>query len=61
MSNPLPIEPLAVSIKDACRITGLGKTTLYELAKDRRLKLTRIGSRTLVPMSELHRLVNEAA
>ena len=33
----LPPTPLAVSIREACRLSGLGRTKIYELIADGRL------------------------
>ncbi|WP_036212698.1 helix-turn-helix transcriptional regulator [Novilysobacter arseniciresistens] len=52
--------PLAHRIPDACQRIGLGRSSLYELIKAGRLKTVRIAGRTLVPESELQRLVAEA-
>lgn len=53
--------PLAHRIPDACQRIGVGRSSLYELIKSGRLKTVRIAGRTLVPESELQRLVAEAA
>lgn len=52
--------PLAHRIPDACQRIGLGRSSLYELIKAGQLKTVRIAGRTLVPESELQRLVAEA-
>jgi excisionase family DNA binding protein len=52
-----PHDPLAYRIKDAVRASGLSKSTLYELAAAGKLKLARVGGRTLVPRAELMRLI----
>ena len=52
-------EPLAYRMDDAVRVSGVSKSTLYELAADGKLKLTRVGGRTLVPRDEILRLINE--
>jgi hypothetical protein len=59
--RPSPLEPLALRVPDACRVIGIGRTKLYGEAKAGRVKLIRIGGRTLVPMDELRRLIAEAA
>ncbi len=52
-------EPLAYRINDASRALGVGRTKLYELAAQGRLKLVRIGGRTLVPADSLRRLLQD--
>lgn len=51
--------PLAYRIKDASRVSGVSKSKLYQLAADGKLKLTRVGGRTLVEHAELMRLIRE--
>ena len=51
-------EPLAYSIADACRVTSLGRTRLYELINEGRIEVRKIGGRTLIPAESLHRLIN---
>ena len=54
------MEPLTVSVADAGRIVGLGKTKLYELIGQGELDAVRIGKRTLIKTASLKRLVGEA-
>lgn len=49
--------PWAYSIDDACRITSLGRTRLYQLIAEGRLTVRKIGRRTLVPASALSALL----
>ena len=51
------IEPLAYSIKEACRVSSLGRTRLYELIGQGRLETRKIGKRTLIPAASLRRLI----
>jgi excisionase family DNA binding protein len=48
---------LASSVPEACRRIGIGRTMFYELVKHGDVRVIRIGSRTLVPESELQKLV----
>lgn len=52
--------PLAHRIPDACQRIGVGRSSLYELIKSGQLKTVRIAGRTLIPESELQRLMAEA-
>lgn len=52
-----PFLPLAYSIKDACKLSSLGKTRLYELIDAGDLQVTRIGRRTLVRGDSLRKLL----
>jgi excisionase family DNA binding protein len=46
--NPQPTPTLAVTINDACRATGLGTTTIYELIADGEIEAVKIGRRTVI-------------
>ena len=48
--------PIAVRIKEACRLTGLGRSKLYELIQEGTLEVVKVGSATLVPMENLEKL-----
>lgn len=52
-----PFEVIAFRIPDAVKASGLSRSTIYELAAAGKLKLSRIGGRTLVPRAELERLI----
>lgn len=52
------IEPLAYSINEACRVSSLGRTRLYELIGEGRLETRKIGKRTLIPAASLRQLIN---
>jgi excisionase family DNA binding protein len=55
--TPLP-SPLAVSIQEACRLSGLGRTKIYELISDGRLTPIKVDRRTLIRFASLEKLVN---
>jgi excisionase family DNA binding protein len=48
--------PLTVTFRRAGELTGLGQTTLWKLVKDGQLTVVRVGGRTLIHFSSLHRL-----
>lgn len=56
-----PLEPLAYSINDACRVTTFGRTKLYALIAAGQLEVRRIGGRTLIPAASLRRLIEGEA
>jgi excisionase family DNA binding protein len=41
-------KPIAVTISEACRISGLGRTTVYELIRSGKLKAILVRRRRLV-------------
>lgn len=55
------IQPLAYSVKEACKATSLGKTYLYHLIKEGRLEVRKIGTRTIIPAASLHALIEGGA
>jgi excisionase family DNA binding protein len=55
-----PAGKLAYRVPEACHLLGIGRTSLYELVRDGKLKLVKIAGRTLVPHSELERLLRQA-
>jgi hypothetical protein len=57
---PLP-EAFAYTVPDACRMGGFGRTLLYKLAKNGRLRLLKVGGRTLVCGNSLRGLIAEQA
>jgi hypothetical protein len=56
-------DPITVTIREACRITGLGPTTLWKLRKAGRLKEAKIAGldRTLILFSSLQELLSPDA
>jgi excisionase family DNA binding protein len=54
-------EPLAYSIREACRISSLGRTRLYQLIGEGRLEARKIGKRTLIPAASLRALIEGQA
>ena len=54
----LSLTPLAVSIRETCRLSGLGRTKIYELISDGRLTPVKIDRRTLIPFDDLAKLVS---
>jgi excisionase family DNA binding protein len=52
-----PLTPLAVTIGEACRISGLGVTSIYDLLKEGRLQGHKIGRRRLVSYKSLQDLL----
>ena len=53
---PYADSKLAYRVPEACQALGIGRTSLYELAKNGELRFIKIAGRTLVPRSEIERL-----
>ena len=51
-------EPLAVRIPDAVRMTGIGRSKLYELIASGEIDTVKVGRCTLVPMESLRALLS---
>ncbi len=51
--------PLANTINDSCIRLGIGRTLMYDLLKQGKLRSIKLGSRTLIPETELQRLIAE--
>lgn len=49
------VSPYALSIVEACRYSGLGRTRIYLAISSGELKTLKIGARRLVPVGELKR------
>lgn len=59
MNSPHGHPPLAYSIADACRLSSLGRTRLYQLISENRIATKKIGNRRLVLAVSLQRLIEE--
>jgi excisionase family DNA binding protein len=53
--------PKARRIPDACHVLGISRATIYKLASQGKVRLVRIGGRTVVPETEIDRLASEGA
>jgi excisionase family DNA binding protein len=56
-ANVFDPEPIAISISNACRYIGCGRTLLYELIGNKQISAVKLGRRTLVPVASLHAYV----
>lgn len=53
-SHPItPVDRLAVRVEEAAEILGIGRSMLFILLKEGRLKSVKIGKRRVIPMLEL--------
>jgi len=53
-------HPLCYRVNEACAAIGIGRSSLYALIANGKLKAIRIAGRTLIPSDELDRLIEEA-
>lgn len=49
---------IAYSIREACLATSLGRTTIFSHIAAGRLRVTRVGGRTIIPADALHALIS---
>lgn len=61
MRNDLRVseQKVARSVESAAKAIGVGRTTFYELIANGSIRTFKVGVRTLVPETELHRFVAE--
>jgi excisionase family DNA binding protein len=48
-----PIDPISVTIPTALKLSGIGRTKLYELIASKQIRSVRVGSRRLVNYASL--------
>ncbi len=51
-------EKLAYSVKQTCEVSSLGRTKVYALIAEGKLKVVRIGGRTLILAESLNDLLS---
>tara|TARA_R110000868_G_scaffold89729_3_gene249626 strand:+ start:7992 stop:8243 length:252 start_codon:yes stop_codon:yes gene_type:complete len=54
----ITLEPLTVRIPDAVRMTGIGRSKLYELIQSGDIAIVKIGASTLIPIESLRQLID---
>jgi excisionase family DNA binding protein len=53
--------PITVRIHEACRLSGIGRSKLYELIAAGEIKIVKVGTITLVPVSSLTEFLHHRA
>lgn len=56
-SSPLSIEPITMRIPDACRFTGISRSTLYLLIARGEVEVIKMGTTTLVLTESLRQMI----
>jgi excisionase family DNA binding protein len=54
-------RPLTVRVPEACRLTGIGRSKLYELIGAGEIETIKVGAITLVPVAGLARFLERRA
>lgn len=57
-SAPPPDDRFALPVNEFCRRVGISRALAYRLAAKGDLRMVKLGTRTVVPMSEVGRLLN---
>lgn len=56
-SSKHPPAKLGYSVREACEASSLGRTTIYHHIAAGRLRVTRVGGRTIIPAGALNALI----
>jgi excisionase family DNA binding protein len=56
-AKPFPAPRLSLTVREALRATGIGRSTLYKLIAAGRVRRVKIGTRVLIPFDDLQKLV----
>ena len=56
-----PARPLTVRVREACRLTGMGRSKLYMLIKEGHIEVVKVGTMTLIPMRSLEKFLGVEA
>nr|WP_282570886.1 helix-turn-helix domain-containing protein [Sphingopyxis sp. MSC1_008] len=52
----MPVEPICVRVSVAVKLTGISRSTLYELIGDGELEVAKVGRSTFIRYDSLKRL-----
>lgn len=53
-----PTPPIWVRIPEACRLTGIGRSKMYELIAAGKIEIIKVGTITIVPLAALTAFVD---
>ena len=51
--------PITVRVREACQLTGIGRSKLYELIAAGEIEIIKVGTITLVPITSLTRFLRQ--
>ena len=60
LTDTIQPEPATMNIRAAARVLGIGRQTAYELARQGKIPVLRLGKRLVVPKAALERMLAEA-
>ena len=55
------IDPQSLPLEEAAHALGCGRTTVFKLIREKRLRVVKFGTRTVIPRGEIERILNAAA
>lgn len=55
---PKASDPLTVRVGEACRLTGIGRSKLYELIATGEIEIIKVGTITLIPLDSLRHFLD---
>jgi excisionase family DNA binding protein len=56
-AKPFPAPRLSLTMREALRATGIGRSTLYKLIAAGQVRRVKIGKRVLIPFDDLQKLL----
>ena len=59
--SALAMRPITVRVREACRLTGMGRSKLYMLIQEGHIDVVKVGSMTLIPMRSLEKFLGVEA
>ncbi len=51
------VERQGYNVSESARIVGVGRTTMHKMIREGRIRPIKIGARTIVPRSEIDRIL----
>lgn len=55
------LTPIAISVSEAARLLGVSRPKVYQLMQQEHLPSFKVGTRTLIPVADLHKWVTARA
>jgi excisionase family DNA binding protein len=52
------VERQGYNVSEGARIVGVGRTTMHKLIREGRIKVVKIGARTIIPRHEIDRILS---
>lgn len=53
MTDSSALPKITYTVREACEVSGLSKTTIFHHIKEGRIRFRRVGGRTLIPSDAL--------